>query len=92
MTSDDHKRYSELVEICARAIAFTGLTDVPLPDVSSSFRLRRASWPVAGPTLTPISRVGLRTCRSSTRSPIRSSPGPMSCGLGYSAFAARRRR
>jgi hypothetical protein len=33
MTSDDRKRYAELVEICARAIAFTGLTDAPLPDV-----------------------------------------------------------
>jgi hypothetical protein len=32
MSDDDQKRYADLVEICARAIAFTGLTDVPLPE------------------------------------------------------------
>jgi hypothetical protein len=33
VSPEDHKRYADLVEICARAIAFTGLTDVELPDV-----------------------------------------------------------
>lgn len=33
MTDDDRKRYADLVEVAARAIAFTDLTSTPLPRV-----------------------------------------------------------
>ena len=33
MTDDDYERYNGLIEVAARAIAFTDLTDVELPKI-----------------------------------------------------------
>jgi hypothetical protein len=44
MTSnnDDQKRYADLVETCARAIAFTDLNDVALPQVVVEMEIEAA--------------------------------------------------
>jgi hypothetical protein len=42
MNDDDRKRYTDLVETCARAIAFTGLTGVELPKVVLELQIEAA--------------------------------------------------
>ena len=91
MTGDDSKRYAELVEICARAIAFTGLTDVPLPDVVVELQVEAGElaggWTDFDPDI-PRGSQDLPIVDAVADQIFARANG---CGLGYSAFAERRR-
>lgn len=67
MSDDNQKRYADLVEICARVIAFTDLTDVELPEAVVELQVEAAELAGGWTDFDADRPSGTRTCRSSMR-------------------------